>query len=78
MSEVPRFVDVANPTADELRGWAGDGALEPMEDWDVVIAEPANAGVLVELVAAPRCAARSYLLGSLYCLVSHCDRDDPG
>jgi len=73
----PHIVDQLNPTHDEIRAWAHSGALEPMQDWDLVIAEPANLDVLLSLVGDPTCPARRYLLGSLYCLVGHSDHTDP-
>ena len=47
-----------------------------MQDWDIVVADPENLEVLVELVGDGNCPSRSYLLGSLYCLVGHSDRTD--
>jgi hypothetical protein len=72
----PPIADVANPTPDEIRAWAYRGAVEPMQDWDILIAEPGNLPVLVELVADCECPSRKYILRSLYCLVGHSDRPD--
>ncbi|GAT00347.1 uncharacterized protein RMCFA_0461 [Mycolicibacterium fortuitum subsp. acetamidolyticum] len=77
VSDEPRFVDVVNPTPDEIRAWAYSGAFEPMQDWDLVIADVDNLQLLLELIGDQACPARDYLLGSLYCLFGHSDRTDP-
>jgi hypothetical protein len=50
LSAVTRFVDPANPTEEELRRWALSGDLEPMQDWDVMLADEANGDVLIDLI----------------------------
>ncbi|MFV8228684.1 hypothetical protein [Mycolicibacterium fortuitum] len=77
MPDEPSFVDVVNPTLEEIRAWAYSGSFEPMQDWDLIIADVDNLELLLELVGDPACSAREYLLGSLYCLVGHSDRTDP-
>ncbi|WP_210686503.1 hypothetical protein [Mycolicibacterium sp. GESEQ-9] len=77
MSDEPSFVDVVNPTQTEIRAWAYSGAFEPMQDWDLIIAEMDNLALLLELVGDRACPARKYLLDSLYCLVGHSDGTDP-
>lgn len=77
MPDEPSFVDVVNPTPEEIRAWAYSGAFEPMQDWDLIIADVDNLELLLELVGDPVCSAREYLLGSLYCMVGHSDRTDP-
>ena len=72
----PRIVDEINPTPDEIRAWAYSGAVEPMEDWDIIIAEPGNLNLLMDLIGDPTCPSRRYLLGSLYCTVGHSDHAD--
>lgn len=69
-----RFADPAQPSADEIRAWANCNDPEPLEDWDVVLAEPSRAGVLVDLVAQEKCPSRRYLLGALYLLVGEAVR----
>ncbi len=64
-----KFADAGNPTPDEIRKWAGCNDLEPMEDWDLVLATPEHAGVLIDLVADEACPSRRYLLGALYVLI---------
>lgn len=69
MHDGPRIVDEVNPTRDEIRAWAYSGAVEPMEDSDVIIADLENLDLLLDLVSDPACLSRRYLLGTLYCLV---------
>ena len=69
-----KFADAANPTAEEIRAWAGCNDPEPMEDWDLVLARLKYADVLVELVANEDCPSRRYLLGALYALVGEAVR----
>ena len=71
------FVDEVNPTVDEIRVWAYSGEPEPYEDFDIVIADPANAELLVALADDERCPKRKYSRGSLYCTVGHSDLTDP-
>jgi hypothetical protein len=73
----PPIADEVNPSTEEIRAWAYSGAVEPMEDWDIIIAVPRDLPLLLELVGDGGCPARQYLLGSLYCLVGHSDRSDP-
>lgn len=77
MSDEPSFVDVVNPTPAEIRAWASSGAFEPMEDWDLIIADVGNLALLLELAGDQACPARKYFLDSLYCLIGHSDRADP-
>jgi hypothetical protein len=74
---VVRFEDEVNPTDDEIRRWAYSGAPEPMQDFDIIVADPEHLPTLMSLVADPDCLQRAYLLGSLYCLVGHTDLTDP-
>lgn len=64
-----RFADPADPKAEEIRAWARCNDLEPMEDWDLVLADLRHADLLVEVVADEACLSRRYLLTSLYALV---------
>ena len=77
MSGGPSFADVVNPTSDEIRAWAYSGRTAPMEDWEIIIAEPANVSLFITLVADTLCPSRSYILLSLYCTVGHSDRSGP-
>ncbi len=65
-----------DPTPEELRRWAYSGAMEPGQDFDVMIGELHLLPTLMELVADPACANRKTLLNGLYCLVGHEDRKD--
>lgn len=71
------FVDEANPTPHEIIRWARSDADEPMQDFDIIVAEPEMLRTLLDLVGDPECPKRKYLLGSLYCLVGHSRLDDP-
>lgn len=77
MSDEPSFVDAVNPTPEEIRAWAYSGAFEPMQDWDVILADRDNLELLLELAGDQACPARKYFLDSLYCLIGHSDRTDP-
>lgn len=77
MPDEPSFVDVVNPTPEEICIWAYSGAFVPMQDWDLIIAEVDNLELLLELVGDQACPARKFLLDSLYCLVGHSDPADP-
>ncbi len=77
MFDEPSFGDVVNPTQEEIRAWAYSGAIEPMQDWDLIIADVDNLDLLLKLIGDQACPARRYLLDSLYCLFGHSDRTDP-
>ncbi|WP_052238420.1 hypothetical protein [Mycolicibacterium setense] len=77
MSDEPSFVDVVNPTPEEIRDWAYSGAFEPMQDWDLIIADVDTVELLLELIGDQSCPARKYLLDSLYCMFGHSDRTEP-
>ncbi|MBP2454121.1 hypothetical protein [Mycolicibacterium lutetiense] len=77
MSDGPIFVDVVNPTPAEIRTWAYSGAFEPMQDWDLIVADIDNLELLLELIGDRACPAREYLLDCLYCLVGHSNLSDP-
>jgi hypothetical protein len=47
---VTAFVDPVNPTPEEICRWALSADLEPMQDWDLIIADEANGDVLIDLV----------------------------
>ena len=59
--------DPANPTSDEIEEWARTpGAMYPMEDWDLIIADDENAVVFSRLAADPSCVNRGAILNFLY------------
>lgn len=70
------FADVVNPTAPEITAWAYSDDPEPMEDFQIIVADPEFAVTLVGLVNDKNCPKRQYLLGSLYCLVGHTPHGD--
>ncbi|HUR74642.1 MAG TPA: hypothetical protein VMZ00_10225 [Sporichthya sp.] len=70
-----KFADPANPSPAEVRAWAKCNDLEPMEDWDLVLADLRYADLLVELVADESCPSRRYLLTALYGLVGNAVRN---
>jgi hypothetical protein len=61
--------DAFDPTDDELRAWAQSGDFAAMEDWDLLIAEPERASVLIELAAHGPPGSREFFLHCLYLLV---------
>lgn len=71
-----RFADPAAPTAEEIRAWAACSDVEPMEDWDLVLANLRHADLLVELVVDENCPSRRYVLGALYVLVGEAVRSE--
>ena len=71
------MADEINPTTGEIRAWAYSGAEEPVQDWDIIAFDLDDLTLLLQLVGDVDCPARHYLLGVLYCLVGHSDRDDP-
>ncbi len=77
MTDQPGFADPWNPTSEEIRGWAYRGALEPVQDWQIIIAELDHLPMLLDCLDDPACPSRPYLLSSLYCLAGHLDRTDP-
>ena len=76
MYDGPPMADEVNPTHDDIRAWASSGAVAPMQDWDIVIAFPENIDLLLELVSDQSVPSRRFLLGSMYCMVGHCDHAD--
>ena len=69
-----KFADAGNPTAEEIRAWAACSDLEPLEDWDLVLADLQYVDVLIELVADEKCPSRRYLLTALYALIGNAVR----
>ncbi len=70
------FVDVVNPTPEEIRRWAYSSSPEPVEDFDTIVGQPEMLSTLIELVGESACPKRQFLLGSLYCLVGHSPHAD--
>ena len=49
------FEDEVHPTDDEIRRWAYSDAPEPMEDFEIIVADPEHLPILMALVADPSC-----------------------
>jgi hypothetical protein len=62
-----------DPSDDELRQWAQSGLDEPVEDFDLMVADPHRAPVLVELATSP---ARVFALRCLYLIVGDAVRSN--
>ena len=61
------FEDVVNPTPEEIRAWAFDpDALEPMQDWDLILECDE---LCLSLASDSRCPKRTYFLHILYLTV---------
>jgi len=46
------FIDPINPTAEEIRVWAGaPGATEPSQDWDLILESDARDDLYLELAS---------------------------
>lgn len=62
--------DPVNPYRSEIREWAfTKDALEPMQDWDLMLAHTPEFDLYVELTADDTCPAWSYFLQALYLIV---------
>lgn len=63
----PLFEQPAAPTAAELRVWADSDAMQPMQDWDLLIWDnDDHAGTFLELAAAGACRNHQFFLHLLY------------
>ena len=64
------FADPVNPDLDEIRAWAyTPGALEPMQDWDLILEGGRHDRLYLELASDPHCPMASYFLHVLYLVV---------
>jgi hypothetical protein len=62
--------DPANPIRDEIKAWAfNEGAIEPMQDWDLMLASQREYDLYGELAADDACPNRDYFLRLLYLIV---------
>ena len=56
-----------DPTDAEIRSWAYDvEAVEPVQDWDLIIWGLADPNLLAELASDSGCPTQSYFLSCLY------------
>jgi hypothetical protein len=65
--------DPHNPTDAELRGWATTDEVEPVIDFDLMVADVARVDLLVELLGSPK---RPFFLRCLYLVVGDAVRTD--
>ncbi len=64
------FVDPINPTQDEIRAWAyTPGAIEPTQDWDLILSVSKWDDFYLSLAADPQCPNSIYFLSLLYLIV---------
>ena len=64
------FSDPVNPVIEEIRTWAySPGALEPMEDWDLILESEAADEFYLALAADAECPQATYFLHVLYLIV---------
>jgi hypothetical protein len=62
--------DPLHPTPDEIREWAYDvDALEPCQDWDLVLSWVQHEPVFLELASDDSCPSRRYFLSLIYLMV---------
>jgi hypothetical protein len=58
--------DPANPTADDIRQWAADSTLCPLQDWDLMITGIGFEDLFLELVEDRQCPKADFFLHCLY------------
>lgn len=62
--------DPYNPTEAELRAWAyGEEFMEPVQDFDLMVATESRADLLFEFASDSKCPTKDYFLHCLYLLV---------
>ena len=73
----PVFERATAPTVDELKVWADSDAMQPMQDWDVMIWDSDElADQFFELARAGACRKNRYFLHLLYGRVGGAVRSD--
>ena len=66
-----------NPMPDDLREWAYTyGAVEPAQDWDLIITDIVRAPKFIEYASDPKCPNSLYFLKCLYLLVGDAVRSN--
>ena len=82
MNEIPAgfFKDALDPTEEELRRWAAiEGATYPPEmeqDWDLMVASPERADLILALAGDAACPNRGFFLSCLYLMVGDAVRSE--
>jgi hypothetical protein len=66
------FIDPINPTAEEIRAWAGaPDATEPSQDWDLILESDARDDLYLELASDSSVPQWRYFLHLLYLLAGN-------
>ena len=66
-----------HPSTDEIREWAYDPeALEPEQDWDLILAAERHEKLYLDLASDEVCPNRQYFLDILYLIVGDAVRTD--
>jgi hypothetical protein len=66
-----------NPLAEDIRRWAFDvGAEEPVQDWDLILADVDQDELFLELASDDACPKADYFLALLYLIVGDAVRTD--
>ncbi len=74
------FADMANPTEAEVRAWARADTVEPMQDWDLILASAEFGELLLDLVGDQTLSpvVHQYFLSCLYTLIGDAVRSSFG
>jgi hypothetical protein len=69
--------DPYDPTSAELENWCRTpGAIEPTEDWDLVITDSKNIGIIYSLAGTTSYPNWDYFLGCLYLFIGDAVRTE--
>ena len=70
------FKNPYNPSYEEIKNWAySENAIEPVQDWDIIVEWEKYPDLIIELVADKNCPTNKYFLGILYVLTGKVVRD---
>lgn len=65
------------PSGDDIERWAFDPcSVEPIDDWNLVLAQQPHGELYLRLAAAPDCPQAPYFLCLLYLIVGNAVRSD--
>lgn len=65
------------PSGDEIQKWAADPfAAEPIDDWNLILAQQPHTELYLRLAASPKCPKALYFLSLLYLIVGNAVRSD--